>query len=94
MLQTVQRVQTTAKVKAKYNHHKIIHSHVITLGLSWNWLTSLRVMSYLPTEGTLHKAVEPISNQTFDRKIRTKSQNLSEDTLEGYAALQSSIRNA
>ena len=30
----------------------------------------------------------------FDRMIRTKSHNLSEDTREGYAALQSTIPNA
>ena len=51
-------------------------------------------MLYLPTERTLHKTVEPTANQIFDRKIRTKSQNLSEDTQEGYAAIQSTIPNA
>ena len=77
-----QRVPTTVKVRAKVNQYKTTHSHVITLGLSWNWLVmNVRTRLYLPTERTLHKTVEPTVNQTFDR-----NHNLSGDTLEGYAA--------
>ena len=85
-----QRVQTTVKVKAKdkppQDNTQPRHHFGAELELVGDECDGDVVLTY--------RENPPQDSGAVNRKIRTKSQNLSEDTRKGYAALQSTIPNA